>query len=328
MEYRDSNTLYALGMLYGKGDILFNSDGSSCKLIFEIKYRRPRTASLRSDNKRRDLTSEMLSPPVTVDVFNDFKDLSRIFTQSFGVRIDLEPLPNDVNSWNKKRIILESEDIKTDSKILKQLFDKDKIDNTTLQHVPMYLFDKKTSKQWVIAFLQGVCDAAGLPPSEASSAYGSNGPIRVQIELEWGRWYLPVEICRLFQRKLSIPIQMINWGHPNSRGTNSYRGQNHQFRIYAQDFKILDFRLRFKKTELDNLLSRVQSRSSVKGFYPKNITKKAKLPPYPCNKHNENDPDLPLELRGKHFERNYQIYDALKSSCYPLKTIEDNNYND
>ena len=103
--------------------------------------------------------------------------------------------------------------------------------------------------------MQGIADSAGLPPSENSSGFGRSGIPRVQIELEWARWYIPVEVCRLFQRRLQIPVQMINWGHPNVRGKNSYRGQNHQFRIYLQYFKSLNFRLKFKKDELNNLTS-------------------------------------------------------------------------
>ena len=327
METINPNSLYALGMLYGKGDIFFN-DVNLCKLRFGIKYRRPNIASLRSDNLRRDTKAEKLSPSVAQGVFNEFADLSRIFESSFGVQIRLEPLPTDVNSWNKKLITLESGAINTSSKILKELFNQPKINSSTLQHVPTYLFNKTMSSEFVKAFLQGVCDSAGLPPSEATSLYGGSGIPRVQIELEWRRWYVPIEICRLFQRRLEIPIQMINWGHPNTRGQNSYRGQNHQFRIYAQYFKKLNFRMKFKKQELKNLLDRISLRTDRDDFYPDSAIRKAKNPPHKCILHNENDKDLPDELNNLHFTNPaaYQIYNILKKKSYPLE--HENNIND
>jgi hypothetical protein len=110
---------------------------------------------------------------------------------------------------------------------------------------------------------------------------------------------------------------MINWGHPNIRGEKTYRGQNHQFRIYAQYFKNLNFRLKFKSIELENLLSKIKIRKEQINFYPQNIKQEAKKEPYPCVSHNEDDIDIPEELRNLHFNKNYQIYETLKLNSSP-----------
>ena len=85
---------------------------------------------------------------------------------------------------------------------MKKLFGADKITSATLQHVPSYLFDAPIVL--VQSFIQGIFDAAGLPPSESSSAFGAKGLARVDLELPFARWYVPVEVCRLLQRRLSI----------------------------------------------------------------------------------------------------------------------------
>lgn len=327
MDPINPNSLYALGMLYGKGDIIFNSN-QTCNLRFGIKYRRPLVASLRSDNQRRNTVAERLSPSVAQEIFNEFVDLSGRFESSFGVPIKLERLPTDVNSWDKKLITLQSDEIDVGSGILKKMFSQNKISLSTLQHVPKYLFDETTPIEFVKAFLQGICDSAGLPPSENSSLFGRKGIPRVQIELEWRRWYVPIEVCRLFQRKLKIPIQMINWGHPLVRGQESYRGQNHQFRINAQYFEILNFRFNFKKRELKNLLQRISRRTNGISFYPDSAVRRTRISPHKCNHHNEGDKDLPTELINLHFDNpiNYQIYNILKKKSYPLE--QNSNFND
>ena len=62
--------MYALGMLYGKGDIIFDKKKGKCTLRFGIRYKRPKVAAKRSDNLKKNTTAEA--------------DLSRSFKQEHG----------------------------------------------------------------------------------------------------------------------------------------------------------------------------------------------------------------------------------------------------
>ena len=119
MEPINPDSLYALGMLYGKGDIIFNAN-HTCNLRFGIKYRRPLVASLRNDNRRKNTSEERLSPSVASNVFNEFVGLRNKFMMSFGVPVELELIEQDLTSWNRKTIILQTNKINIDSNILKK----------------------------------------------------------------------------------------------------------------------------------------------------------------------------------------------------------------
>jgi len=304
---------YAMGMLFGKGDILFSPTRDLCNLQFGIRFRRPTVNALRRDNISVPTTGGGIVS-IQRSVFNEFRDLEQRFTRVFGVKISLQPLPPERGTWERKGIFLRSDDLSTRAGRLQDLFGVSEVTDDTLQHIPTELLDPSKPLNIIKAFLQGIADSCGLPPSEVSSAYSGGGPPRLQIELEWRRWYIPAELCQLFQERLGISVNMINYGHPLVRGINSYRGQNHQFRIYLDQLGIdkTIFRLNFKQHAFKALLNRLNIKPKRRKPCPYRRRFATKLPKQ-CRSHNENDPDLPAELRNIHFSkpRNYQICEKL-----------------
>jgi len=299
--------MYALGMLYAKGDIIFHKKQRKCTLRFGIKYKRPNVAAKRSDNLKKNTTAEKNSESVSYAVFNDFTRLQKQLEKELDVKIDLDFLPENIKEWDTKIISLETSELDTDSPIILELFDTtSRIDPSILQHVPNYLFDEsKTTKLDVSGFLQGVADASGLPPSTTTSYMTTtkDAKPRLQFELVHDRWYIPVEICRLFQRRVEIPVQGINWGHPSVRGVVTWRTQNHQFRIFAADILAggFNFQLKFKKDSLAELLKETSTSGSKKPekkktFYPRG--RQPKRLPLTIKKKPFNDLDIPKPLQN------------------------------
>ena len=60
----NSTTMDALGMIYVKGNILFDRTRKNCQLKFEIRYKKPTVSSERSDNKsknKNDQTNKLIN---------------------------------------------------------------------------------------------------------------------------------------------------------------------------------------------------------------------------------------------------------------------------
>ena len=297
-------SMYALGMLYGKGDIIFKK--KKCQLKFGIIYRKPSTVALRTDNLGKTKTTTTKS--ITFSVFNEFVKLHKKLG-TVGLTTMMPLIPEDFEGkWDAKEFFLMTEPVSANDPTLLKLFDTDhSINSSILEHVPNYLFDDdKTTKQDVIGFLQGVADSTALPPSTTTSSHGTGkekNP-RLQLELKWRNWYTSVEICRLFQRRLKIPVTGINWAHPSIRGVVSYK-QNQQFRIYAQDWIAgnFNFQLKHKKEAFENLLKQTTSSKKTKSrtkYYPEG-TRPAKRLPLKIPEMPFTDSRIPEELHNFHW---------------------------
>lgn len=327
-----SDEMYMVGMLYGKGDIMINETGNECEFTFKIKYRRPTVDALRSDNINVPPYRFPSGESIEVAVFNEFNVLRRSFQNILGVSVDLRPITprgrRISNGWEMKQMTLQTSRMRTRYAVLLRLFDTDQITHDTIQHIPPYLFDKKLSPNLVLSFIQGFCDACGLPPSEVSGEFGGTGRQRVQLESNWNRWYIPVEVCRLFQTRLNMPVNMINWGHPLIRGQKSYRSQNHQMRVWLDTIDRNIFRLSFKNDAFESLIERTMSGDVPETTFCPQQVKHTEFYIYNCNKHNENDLDLPKELRNIHIDgpnKNIQICKLLGCTlCSNFHFVERN----
>jgi hypothetical protein len=310
--YLNEDVLYCLGLLYGKGEALINENTRSVVFRFKIKFRKPSTTAVRSDNISRKVKEP--GKDITTVLFNEILILCRKFSDILGVPVLPELLPEDsAEGWGRKEVDMVSNPISLDSEKLKKLFGVSNIDNNLLDHIPKYLNNEDIPKNLVRAFLQGIADAAAVIPGEESSAFGGEGLPRIQIEFDNKRWYLPVECCQLSQVKLNVPVQDINWGHPTIRARNApekARRQNHQFRVYAGFFEEIGFRLEFKRQAFASLLKRTnRTRPHIRNLCPSG--RRQAEPSYNCSNHLENEGNIPPVLKGRHFNAYYQVCHAL-----------------
>lgn len=122
-------------------------------------------------------------------------------------------------------------------------------------------------------------------------------------------WQMVIDIANML-KDLDIPIQTIDFGHPNFRDSNLekynegkkyYWKKEHQIKIYANEFLPIGFNIVHKQKALikyaEELLNYLDKNKTHRFYWGKTVRRKAK-PIHPM----ENDDSLPLKIRGKHYE--------------------------
>lgn len=156
------------------------------------------------------------------------------------------------------------------------------------------------------ALLRGIADVTGYI-RKSNIAFGQEGAHRVYIEIP-GNWYMVIDLANML-KDVDVPVQNIDFGHPNFRDGNLVKynqGQKlfwkkeHQVKIFANEFLPIGFNIKHKEDALkkyaDELLEFIDSNKTHKFYWEKTIRKSDK-PIHP----GENDMSLPSEIRGKHF---------------------------
>ena len=317
---------YLLGILYGKGSIL-DVNENECVLKFKIRFRRPTDQSLRSDNRYTRISERDFVESLKSKLTNDFSSIIRILKETWNLNSTID-LPNSyaLDDWSMKEIIITSEKIPNSFKRLCELLNTTKISNDSLLKFPYHL-NIEESPEKSLSFVQGICDACSLIPNEASSSFGGEGIGRIQLEPSQERWELPIGLCRVFQIGLGIPVNNINWGHPQIR--HSWKGQNHQFRVSLKCIpKYIElYRLNYKREEYHELYNRNCDNYDPTDLCPfsKRVEKGEKI-----TIHKSNDDDLNSELLDERI-RGYDVNIPGKKSitiCKLLGCTQCDNYFD
>lgn len=155
--------------------------------------------------------------------------------------------------------------------------------------------------------LRGIADVTAYI-RKSNIAYGQKGSHRVYIEIT-SNWQMVIDIANML-KDLDIPIQTIDFGHPNFRDSNLekynegkkyYWKKEHQIKIYANEFLPIGFNIVHKQKALikyaEELLNYLDKNKTHRFYWEKTVRRKAK-PIHPM----ENDDSLPLKIRGKHYE--------------------------
>ena len=167
------------------------------------------------------------------------------------------------------------------------------------------------TKDEKLAFLRGFADVTGY--IRRSNYYFKKYEHRVYLEVP-RNWFLVIDICNLL-KSVNIPVQTIDWAHPNIRdGKLTYygRGQKdswkkeHQIKIWANEFLPIGFAVIHKREALkkfaDELVCGITSEgkdpmSVTHNFYWERSSKNKNKPYHP----GENDEFIPDEIRGNHY---------------------------
>lgn len=162
-------------------------------------------------------------------------------------------------------------------------------------------------------FLRGFADVTGY--IRRSNYYvGAKYQHRVYFEIPHN-WQMVIDICNLL-KSTDIPVQNIDWAHPNMRDGNltkchegklNFWKKEHQVKIWANEFITVGFGIIHKQQALE-----MYSEELIVGYLKENknpneythryywetrkIRNKEK-PIHPC----ENDSFIPSTIRGKHF---------------------------
>ncbi len=182
-------------------------------------------------------------------------------------------------------------------------------------------------------FLRGIADVTAYA---RSGNVFTDGRHRIYFEIHNANWKLPVQLCTLLQGEpLYIPVQTIDWGHPNIRngrakeytdGRRTAWAREHQLKVFAEYFEGIGFRI----THKNDILKEMADFNRVK--YP-NRNPKLCTPPKSIRKikvhHPEEESDrLPKELAGKHFDAYWQVCRELGCVHYNQSNVHMNDIED
>lgn len=155
--------------------------------------------------------------------------------------------------------------------------------------------------------LRGVADVTGYI-RKSNIAFGQDGCHRVYIEIP-GNWQFVIDVANML-KKLDIPVQTIDFGHPNFRDSNlkkynegkhNYWKKEHQVKIWANEFLPIGFNIVHKQRALERyaeeLLDYLDEEKTHQFYWEKPIRLKNKQI-HPM----ERDVSLPEKIRGKHFD--------------------------
>jgi len=178
-------------------------------------------------------------------------------------------------------------------------------------------------------FIRGIADSAGF--IRESNNYMGNKR-RVYLEIANKNWLLPVQLCALLQQELHVSVQLIQWGHPNTRepyelkrGTSWAR--EHQVKIFSEAFLPIGFYVKYKQEILEEFAKDdLDKPGSILPCNPNpKVRRHQPKPKHPAEKSKL----LPFKLRGKHFDNYWGICLCLgckqKSKIYnpQMRFIED-----
>ncbi|MCD7740694.1 MAG: hypothetical protein LUI06_00550 [Ruminococcus sp.] len=179
-------------------------------------------------------------------------------------------------------------------------------DNMRIHHD---VFNFSTDEKKML--LRGFADVTGYV--RRSNAFIVNYKHRVYLEVP-NNWFMVVDICNLL-KDIDIPIQSIDWAHPNMRdgklkkynqGSTNFWKKEHQIKIYANEFLPIGFSVIHKNQALEKFSDELIAGFKADGKVAKNVThiyywegkgKNKVKPSHP----GEYDVFLPTEIRGKHY---------------------------
>lgn len=272
MDYLDADVAYLLGLIAARGQVMRNNGGY--KLVLHFPHSYIQTDSL--SEKHRLIAS-----------------LTTIQNRIGGLTKDLPSINPGVSStditYEEPRYTLLFRD-------LKLLMGK----ATGFENfeIPSYLYDSPDDVKR--EFVRGFGDVSGN--IRRSNVY-MGGRHRVYIDILNVNWKLPTQLCHLLQDSLSVPVQTLTWGHPNlrNRPSEKWTKREHQLKVFANEYLKIGFYLEHKQKELTKLAGKRKPKTAR--YCDSQDTSIKKKPKHPDEKH----PDLPKELRGKHFDSYRQI---------------------
>lgn len=286
-DYIDTDVAYLVGMIVARG--AFHQDGDVRRLVIQFPYRHDamtpvpgsqisgdRETALRlSLDSIRARISELLEVDLRVERKAHEVSLYAVF-------------PRETIGWRDLRFITGGKS------------------NYLEFEVPEVIFDSDLDIQK--EFLRGVADTS-CEPSYSDRDQG--GRQRIVIQVQFGNWILPIQLCRLLQDKLEIPVSNILWGHPNLRapGGGSNWAKETRIRIFAEAFQPIGFYFEYKQEIYEEMVHFNTERGEPRPRIcnPKTKKLRGRKPRH----EDENSERLPECLCGRHFNSYYKVCRAL-----------------
>jgi hypothetical protein len=170
--------------------------------------------------------------------------------------------------------------------------------------VPSVLFSEEVPTDIKREFLRGYADVSGNV-RQANRYVDGRHRVRLDILNSPSNWELPVQLCRLLQEGLGVPVQLITWGHPNLG--RDFR--EHQLNIFAKPFQTIGFSFEHKQQILEEFVAYDEEHwPNFKYDFCPGLRRGGKKKPSHALESSEK---LDERLRGKHFNTYWQICKTL-----------------
>ena len=270
---------YLIGMILGNGEVHKNNDTTTISI--EIPHK-----NLMDDEGRE----------VSIYVKSSLVDIRNIIEPLIGYKLPI--------SENKRAtsfsFTMQNEEY-TMREILRFIGDK-KHHSSMVMNQELFSMTNE-GKQ---ALLRGLADVTGYI-RKSNIAYGQEGQHRVYIEVP-GNWQMVIDIANML-KDLNIPVQTIDFGHPNFRDSNLkkynagkplYWKKEHQLKIWANEFLPIGFNISHKQKSLEKYAQELTlhlTKEQTHQFYWEKAAKTRIKLHHPM----ENDASLPEKIRGKHY---------------------------
>ncbi|MEJ5251624.1 MAG: hypothetical protein WHX60_07050 [Armatimonadota bacterium] len=188
--------------------------------------------------------------------------------------------------------------------------------------VPSVFFDPQIPKDWKIQFVRGYADVAGNI-RHANRYVDGRHRVRLDVLNSPANWQLPVQLCTLLQEQIGVPVQLINWGHPNMG--RAFR--EHQINIFAEAFLPIGFSFRHKQHLLEQFAQRDRQRFPNIGYNPCPGVRRVRREKPPADEEQDTQ-HLPPPLQGRHFNAYFEICRALGCQRYVRDDREAERFTD
>ncbi|MDE0634427.1 MAG: hypothetical protein OXI43_01055 [Candidatus Poribacteria bacterium] len=166
--------------------------------------------------------------------------------------------------------------------------------------VPEIFFSSAVPNDWKREYLRGFADVAGNV-RRANRYIDDTNRVRLDVLNYPTNWNMPVQLCTLLEEHLTIPVQLITWGHPNLG--RDFR--EHQINIFAVPFENIGFSLPHKQAILEEFIKQDRGNYPQKTYKP--CPGRRKLRKRKPKDKREISEKLDERLNGKHFNAYWQI---------------------
>lgn len=194
IDYIDADVSYLLGLITARGKISEDSDVR--RIIIEFPYK-----SL------------------------EVEGISARFDTDNSIKLGLQQIQERVLDVTGADVSISS----TDSSIMLVLrfFRNTMVWRNILMHtredtgyehfrVPDIFFSSNIPTDWKREYLRGFADVAGNI-RRANRYIDNSNRVRLDVLNYPTNWDMPIQLCTVLEEHLTIPVQLITWGHPNIR---------------------------------------------------------------------------------------------------------------
>jgi len=287
LDYIDPDVAYFIGLVTARGEI--SDSGSVKRISIEFPFRNLEVEGIKKKIIQKDQI--LLSLDRVMNRVNELADVDMRKDESErSVYLIIETLKNTMFLRNTK-MLMKGRSSYYEFEVPDQIFES----------------EESIKKE----FIRGFADVAGSARWANRNRWGK---CRVYLDVLNSplNWNLPIQICYLLQDHLGIPVDVIQWGHPNTRdpslkeykrGRKDAWAREHQIKIFADDFERIGFYMSHKQEILEELADYNRKKGFDKAKFCKPPKRKKNKPKHPS----ENSEKLPSQIRGKHYDSYWQI---------------------